>query len=110
MKFLAPVTALMVLISGLVHGQDIVFDKWCADKFGFVKKPWAICGSSHYLNDDPNTGVLTWSIRAQSDCNLPNPIPFCCPGTIHDRLKNASADKPAQVDGIIMLDDCHKLA
>ncbi|KAI9620947.1 hypothetical protein KEM48_007974 [Puccinia striiformis f. sp. tritici PST-130] len=80
MKFLAPVTALMVLISGLVHGQDIVFDKWCAYKFG-----------SHYLNDDPNTGVLTWSIRAQSDCNLPNPIPFA-PGTIHDRLKNASAE------------------
>jgi hypothetical protein len=59
MKFLAPVIALMVLIFGLVQGPD-VFDKQCADHFGAVGKPWAICGQDHY-QDDPNNGKLIWS-------------------------------------------------
>ncbi|KAA1111817.1 hypothetical protein PGT21_012954 [Puccinia graminis f. sp. tritici] len=110
MKFLAPVTALVVLIFGLVHGQDIILDKWCADNYGNVGKPWAICGQANWADNDPRTGILTWSVQPQSNCNLAGPIPFCCQQSIRKRVENNPADKPPQVDGAIMLDECHRLA
>ncbi|POW01726.1 hypothetical protein PSTT_12285, partial [Puccinia striiformis] len=92
MKLLTPVTVLLFSITGLVYGSE--FDDWCGLHFGYVQKPWALCGRAKYLNDDPTQELSNWDLQPQTGCKPvridPDAIPFCCSGWANDQVKKPS--------------------
>ncbi|KAH9444453.1 hypothetical protein MJO28_004682 [Puccinia striiformis f. sp. tritici] len=67
MNLSSSVTFLLISITGLVYGSE--FDDWCGLHFGYVHKPWALCGRAKYPNDDPKQGIWNWDLQPQ-DVNL----------------------------------------
>ncbi|KAH9440971.1 hypothetical protein PSHT_11861 [Puccinia striiformis] len=112
MKLSTPLTVLLIsIMAGLVYGSK--FDDWCGLHFGYVKKPWALCGGARYRYDDPKQGILNWDLTPQTACKPvhidPKAIPFCCSGTAHDEVQEV-AQKAKTFDADKVDKECHRLA
>ncbi|KAH9444454.1 hypothetical protein MJO28_004683 [Puccinia striiformis f. sp. tritici] len=111
MKLSTSVTVLLFSITGRVYGSE--FDDWCGLHFGYVKKPWALCGRAKYFNDDPTQELTNWELQPQTYCQPvsidPNAIPFCCSKWTHDQVKKKS-DSVDTIDAGRVDIECHRLA
>ncbi|KNE90667.1 hypothetical protein PSTG_15879 [Puccinia striiformis f. sp. tritici PST-78] len=111
MKLLTPVTVLLFSITGRVYGSE--FDDWCGLHFGYVQKPWALCGRAKYLNDDPTQELSNWDLQPQTGCKPvridPDAIPFCCSGWANDQVKKPSQNANTIDAGRVDI-ECHRLA